>query len=120
MSVQAAGIPRASEQVIKETVPIGSVLPVMAVAILCVWATHCSVTPPEPPPVHESVPEPAPALASAEEPPEVATSAPAPPEVAACAAEPPEGAASTPAPLEVAASAVEPPEVCSPHYSNDK
>ncbi len=37
MSVRAAGIPRASALAVTETVPLTSVLPVMAVAILSVW-----------------------------------------------------------------------------------
>ncbi len=42
MSVRAAGIPRASALAVTETVPLTSVLPVMAVAILCMWAAHCT------------------------------------------------------------------------------
>ncbi len=69
----------------------------MAVAILCVWATHSSVpapvceSAPEPTSVHESAPEPVPApemAASAAEPPKFLASAWAPPEVAASTAEP--------------------------------
>ncbi len=69
MSVRAAGIPRASALAVTETVPLTSVLPVMAVANLCVWAAHCT---PEASSIHKSAPEP----------PEVAASAPEPPEVA--------------------------------------
>ncbi len=50
MSVHAAGIPRASALVVTETVPLSSVLLVMAVTILCIWATRSSV----PTPVLES------------------------------------------------------------------
>ncbi len=42
MLVRAAGIPRASALAVTETVPLTSVLPVMAVAILCMWAAHCT------------------------------------------------------------------------------
>jgi len=60
MSVQVAGIPVASmfsnhvASVLSslEVLPPSAVLPMMAVAILCVWVAHCS-------PVHESAPEPA-------------------------------------------------------------
>ncbi len=69
MSVRAAGIPRASALAVTETVPLTSVLSVMAVANLCVWAAHCT---PEASSIHESAPEP----------PEVAASAPEPPEMA--------------------------------------
>ncbi len=82
LSVKAAGIPRASALVITETVPLSSVIPVMAVAILCVWATYCSVTQ-----VHESAPEASLVNESAAEPPEVAASAAEPPVVAASAHE---------------------------------
>ncbi len=75
MLVQAAGIPRASALAVTETVPLTSVLPVMAGAILCVWAAHRT---PEASSVQESAPEP----------PEVAASTAEPPEVAASAAEP--------------------------------
>ncbi len=98
MSVRAAGIPRASALAVTETVPLTSVLPVMAVAILSVWAVHCT---PEASLVHESAPKASP----------VHVSTPVPPEVAASAAEPPEEVASTAEPPEVAASAAEPPEV---------
>lgn len=42
MSVRTAGDPRASVQAIPEVVPLSSVLPVMAVALLSVWAAHCT------------------------------------------------------------------------------
>ncbi len=79
ISVQAAGIPRASALAVTENVPMNSVLPVMAVAILCVWAAHCT---PEAFHVHESAPESSPVHESAPEPPEVAASAAEPPELA--------------------------------------
>ncbi len=45
VSARAVDIPRASALVIIKAVPLSSVLPVMAVTILCVWVTHCSSTP---------------------------------------------------------------------------
>ncbi len=54
LPVRATGIPRASALAVTETVPLNSVIPVMAVAILCVWAAHYN---PEASPVHESAPE---------------------------------------------------------------
>ncbi len=80
MSVRAAGIPRASALAVTETVPLTSVLPVMAVAILCVWAAHRT---PEASSVQESAPEPPEVAASTAEPPEVAASAAEPPNVMA-------------------------------------
>lgn len=68
VSARAVGIPKASTMVITETVLLYSVLPVIAVAILCAWAIHCFSTPPEPALVHESAPEPAPVLKSTPEP----------------------------------------------------
>ncbi len=65
----------------------------MAVAILCVWAAHCTS---EASPVHESAPEALP----------VHESAPVPPEAAAVTAEP----------LKAAASAAEPPEEVAPTH----
>ncbi len=74
MSVRAADIPGASALAVTETVTVlTSVLPVMAVAILSVWAAHCTL---EVSPVHESASE-------------VAASAAEPPKVAASVAEPP-------------------------------
>ncbi len=58
-SVRAAGIPRPSAVEVLEVVPLPAVLPVMAVAMLRVWAVHCTLTP-EPSPVQVSVPEPSP------------------------------------------------------------
>ncbi len=51
----------------------------MAVAILCMWAAHCT---PEASHVHESAPEDSPVHESAPEPPEVAASTAEPPELA--------------------------------------
>ncbi len=51
----------------------------MAVAILCVWAAHCT---PEASHVQESTSEDSPVHESAPEPPEVAASAAEPPELA--------------------------------------
>ncbi len=64
MSVRAAGIPRASALAVTETVPLTSALPVMAVAILCVWAAHCT---PEACPVHEYASETSPVHKSSPE-----------------------------------------------------
>lgn len=76
---------------ITETVPLSFVLPVMAVAILCVWVTHCSV----PAPVREPTPKPPPAIEST--PVLESASEPAPaPEVAAPDAEPQETSMSAP------------------------
>ncbi|KAL0199357.1 hypothetical protein M9458_007897 [Cirrhinus mrigala] len=84
-------------------IPLSTVLPVMAVAILSVWATHCA---PEASSVQEFAPMPPEVSASAVDPPKEAAStheltatsdhesAPVPPEVVAPAAEPPMGAAS--------------------------
>ncbi len=79
ISVRAAGIPRASALAVTENVPLNSVLPVMAVAILCVWPAHCT---PEASHVHESTSEDSPVHESAPEPPEVAASTAEPPELA--------------------------------------
>ncbi len=81
LSVRAAGIPRALALAITETVPLSSVLPVMAIAILCVLATYCSVTQvhesaPEASPVHKSAPEVSPVHESAPEASPVHESAP--------------------------------------------
>ncbi len=44
-------------------------LPVMEVAMLCVWAVHCTLTPePSPVQVQESIPEPSPVQVSVPEP----------------------------------------------------
>lgn len=54
-SVRAAGISEVVSSLgVSEVVQLTIALPVMAMAILCVWATHCS-------PAHESAAEPAPA-----------------------------------------------------------
>lgn len=89
LSVRATGIPRASALAITETVPLSSVLPVMLVGIVCVWATYCSVTQihkpaPAASPVHESASE---VTASPAEPPKVLVSTAEPPEVAASTSE---------------------------------
>ncbi len=68
-SVRAAGIARLQAVKVLEVVPLSAVLPVMAVAMLCVWAVHCTLTPetspvkvssPKPSPVQESITEPSP------------------------------------------------------------
>ncbi len=58
-SMRAAGIPRPSAVEVLEVVPLSAsaVLPVMAVAMLCVWAVHWTLTP-EPSPVQFSGPKP--------------------------------------------------------------
>lgn len=62
-SVRAAGITAVMSSLgVSELVPLSTVLPVMAMAILCVWATHCSLaheSTMEPTPAHKSCPEPA-------------------------------------------------------------
>ncbi len=100
MSVGAAGIPRASALAVTETVPLTSVLPVMAVAILSVWAAYCtSEASPvhesalEASSVHESASEASPVHESASGASPVYESTAEPPDVAASAAEPPEAAA---------------------------
>ncbi len=65
-------------------VPPSAALPVMAVAILSVWAAHCT---PEACPVHESALESSPVHESAPKASPVHVSTPVPPEVAASAAE---------------------------------
>ncbi|KAL0158886.1 hypothetical protein M9458_046962, partial [Cirrhinus mrigala] len=116
-------------------IPLSSVLPVMAIAILSVWATHCTPeassdneSGPEASSVHESVPEASP----------VDKFAPMPLEVLAYAVEPPKEAASiheltatsdhesapeipsdhesAPVPPEVAAPAAEPPKGAESSY----
>ncbi len=79
VSARAEGFPRA--------VTISSVLPVMVIAILFVWATHFSTTPPEPAPVHESAPEPTLVCGSGPGPAPFHESAPAPPEAAVSTSE---------------------------------
>ncbi len=64
----------------------------MAVAILSVWAAHCT---PEASPVHEFAPKDSPVHVSTPVPPEVVASTAEPPEVVASAAEPPEVVAPT-------------------------
>ncbi|KAI2652466.1 hypothetical protein H4Q32_005691 [Labeo rohita] len=57
VSVRAANIPVAStpsKSTIKEVLPPATALPLMAVAIWCVWAAHCA---PEVTSVHKSAPE---------------------------------------------------------------
>ncbi len=96
MSARAASIPvtsALSSPAILEVLPLSAALPVMAVAILSVWAAHCT---PKASSVH--------------------VSPPVPPEVAASAAETPEEAAPTAEPPEVEASAAEPPEVVAPTH----
>ncbi len=90
MSVRAAGIPvtsALSSPAILDILPPSAALPVMAVAILSVWAAHCA---PEVSTVHEPASEDSPVHEFTPVPPEVAASAAEPPEVAAFAAEPPE------------------------------
>ncbi len=101
MSVRAAGIPRASALAVTETVPLTSVLPAMAVAILSVWAAHCTSeaspfheSAPEVSPVHESAPEASSVHESAPEASSVRESASGASPVYESAAEPPEVAAS--------------------------
>lgn len=55
-SVRAAGIPRPLAVEVIEVVSLSDMLPVMAVAIRCVWAAHC-IHAPEPSLVHDSAPE---------------------------------------------------------------
>ncbi|KAI2664196.1 Rho-related GTP-binding protein RhoF [Labeo rohita] len=125
MSVQAAGIlltSALSSPLIIEILPPAAALPLMAVAIWCVWAAHCAPeassvhksapevssvhesapevssvheSAPEVLSVHESAPEASSVHKSAPEVLSVHESAPVPPEVAAPAAEPPKGAAFT-------------------------
>ncbi|KAL0169371.1 hypothetical protein M9458_033967, partial [Cirrhinus mrigala] len=96
MSVRAAGIPVASapsSPIIKEILPPAAALPLMAVAILCMWAAHSA---PEVSSVHES----------ASVSPEVAAPAAEPPKGATCTTiESPEVAVYAAEPLEVAVSA---------------
>ncbi len=90
MSVRAAGIPvtsALSSPAILDILPPSAALPVMAVAILSVWAAHCA---PEVSTVHEPASEDSPVHEFTPVLPEVAASAAEPPEVAAFAAEPPE------------------------------
>ncbi len=86
-SVRAAGIPRPSAVEIIEVVPLSAVLPVMAVALLCVWAVHCTLTSEPSPvqvsgskssPVRESVPKPSSVQVSDPEPSPVRESIPEP------------------------------------------
>ncbi|KAL0148828.1 hypothetical protein M9458_055837 [Cirrhinus mrigala] len=82
-------------------IPLSTVLPVLAVAILSVWATHCA---PEASSDHESAPEASPDHESAPEASSVHRSVPEafpahefvpiPPEVSACTVEPPKEVAS--------------------------
>ncbi len=53
MSVQTAGIPVVSKFSSPAGMPLSTKLSMMAVAILSVWAAHCT---PEASPVHESAP----------------------------------------------------------------
>ncbi|KAL0168964.1 hypothetical protein M9458_037186 [Cirrhinus mrigala] len=97
-SVRAANIPVAStpsRSTFKEVLPLATALPLMAVAIWCVWAAHCA---PEVTSVHRSAPEVTPVHKSAPEVPSdhesapeafpVREAAPMPPEVSALAVEP--------------------------------
>ncbi len=62
--------PKSTSEIL-EFLPLSSALPVIAAAILCVWATLCSPvheSAPEPALVHESAPDPAPLHESALEP----------------------------------------------------
>ncbi len=54
MSVWAADIPVVSSLSSPAGIPLSAALPVMAVAILSMWAAHCTL---EASPVHESAPE---------------------------------------------------------------
>ncbi len=57
-SLRAVGIPILSAvEVLEVILELSTVLLVMAVAMLCVWAVHCSLTP-EPSPVQVSGPKP--------------------------------------------------------------
>ncbi|KAL0150560.1 hypothetical protein M9458_054153 [Cirrhinus mrigala] len=72
-------------------IPLSTVLPVMAIAILSVWATHCA---PEASSGHESAPEASSVHGSVPETFLANESAPIPPEVSACTVEPPKEVAS--------------------------
>ncbi len=110
MSVRTAVIPRAStlSSLTASThsspvgIPLSTVLPVMAVAILSVWAAHCTPEaspvheyPPEASPVHESAPEASPVHESASEASSVHESVSVPLEVPTSAAEPSKAVAPT-------------------------
>ncbi len=56
-SLRAVGIPILSAVEVLDVIPLSTVLPVMAVAMLCVWAVHCTLTL-EPSPVQVSGPKP--------------------------------------------------------------
>ncbi|KAI2654776.1 Spermatogenesis-associated protein 21 [Labeo rohita] len=88
MSTRAAGIPVVSTH--SSPVPLSTALPMMAVAILSVWAAHCG---PEASSVHVCAPEAFPVHEFAPLPPEVAAPTEEPPEVATLTAEPPKGVA---------------------------
>ncbi|KAL0199634.1 hypothetical protein M9458_002821, partial [Cirrhinus mrigala] len=109
MSVQAANTPVASapsNPTIKEVLPPAAALPLMAIAIWCVWAAHFA---PEVLSVHKSAPEVSSVHKSASSDRE---SAPVPPEMMVLAADPPKGAVDTTIKSpEVAAYAAEPLEV---------
>ncbi|KAL0189694.1 hypothetical protein M9458_016793, partial [Cirrhinus mrigala] len=106
-------------------IPLSTVLPVMAVAILSVWATHCC---PEASSDHESAPEPSSDHGSVPEAFLANEFAPIPPEVSACTVELPKEVASmneltatsdhefAPVPPEVSAKAVEPPTEAASSY----
>ncbi|XP_016375597.1 DNA translocase FtsK 1-like [Sinocyclocheilus rhinocerous] len=73
MSVRAADIPVVPTLSSPPGIPLSTALPVMAVAILSVWAAHCA---PESSPVHKSTPEASPVHESAPEASPVHESAP--------------------------------------------
>ncbi|KTG04231.1 hypothetical protein cypCar_00034529 [Cyprinus carpio] len=105
VSVRAAGIPRATPLAIIEAVPLSSVLPIIMVTILSVWAAHCT---PEASPVHESAPEASPVH---EYTPEASPVHSYTPEVSPIHESASEVAASTTEHPEVESSAAQPPEV---------
>ncbi|KAL0162319.1 hypothetical protein M9458_041715, partial [Cirrhinus mrigala] len=122
MSGWAAGIPVASTPsgpVILEILPPAAALPLMVVAILCVWAAHSAPevsslheSAPEVSSLNESAPEVSPVHKSASEASSDRKSAPVPPEVVVLVAEPSKGAVDTTIESpEVAAFAAEPLEV---------
>ncbi|KAL0157112.1 hypothetical protein M9458_048358, partial [Cirrhinus mrigala] len=95
VSVRAANIPVASgpsNPAIKEVLPLAAALPLMAVAIWCVWAAHCA---PEVPSDLRSAPEVSSDHESAPEASPVGEAVPMPPEVSALAVEPPKEAVFT-------------------------
>ncbi|KAI2645829.1 Filamentous hemagglutinin [Labeo rohita] len=99
-SVRAAGILKPSVEEFIEVVPLSAVLPVMAVAMLCVWAVHCILTP-EPSPVQVSVPEPSPVQEFVPKPSPVRESFPKPSQVQVFVPEPSPVLVSVPEPSSV-------------------